>query len=225
MLNNPLSYTDASGFFFSKIFKAIGRAIASVARAFVDTVAAVAARTASVFSGGKFANGAITGAFAQMYNAEGGAKDFGSDLKKLGSSLPPRLICIFATANGSWQSCRPCARSRSCGFTSVLTVCRPTPLKAPRCIGRSAGPNLRILCQLARSELKQFHIVKANSVLKPLGALRSGATILWCGLQNCGRDIPDVYCQYLHARATTGRRRSRPIWHLEQMGAAYVFRK
>ncbi|MEZ5901337.1 MAG: hypothetical protein R3D51_17800 [Hyphomicrobiaceae bacterium] len=37
-------------------------------------VAAVAGGTASVLSGGKFANGAITGAFAQLYNAEGGGK-------------------------------------------------------------------------------------------------------------------------------------------------------
>ena len=34
-------------------------------------VAAVAGGTASVLSGGKFANGAITGAFAQLYNGEG----------------------------------------------------------------------------------------------------------------------------------------------------------
>ena len=36
-------------------------------------IAAVAGGTASVLSGGKFANGAITGAFAQLYNGEGGA--------------------------------------------------------------------------------------------------------------------------------------------------------
>ena len=36
-------------------------------------VAADAGGTASVLSGGKFANGAITGAFAQMHNAEGWA--------------------------------------------------------------------------------------------------------------------------------------------------------
>ncbi|MEZ5901344.1 MAG: nucleotidyltransferase domain-containing protein [Hyphomicrobiaceae bacterium] len=34
-------------------------------------VAAVAGGTASVLAGGKFANGAITGAFAQLYNADG----------------------------------------------------------------------------------------------------------------------------------------------------------
>lgn len=34
-------------------------------------VSAIAGGTASVLSGGKFANGAITGAFAQLYNAEG----------------------------------------------------------------------------------------------------------------------------------------------------------
>ena len=34
-------------------------------------IAAVAGGTASVLAGGKFANGAITGAFAQLYNAEG----------------------------------------------------------------------------------------------------------------------------------------------------------
>ncbi|MEZ5901343.1 MAG: hypothetical protein R3D51_17835 [Hyphomicrobiaceae bacterium] len=36
-------------------------------------VAAVAGGTASVLSGGKFANGAITGAFAQLYNADAAA--------------------------------------------------------------------------------------------------------------------------------------------------------
>ncbi|MEZ5901353.1 MAG: hypothetical protein R3D51_17885 [Hyphomicrobiaceae bacterium] len=40
-------------------------------------VAAVAGGTASVLSGGKFANGAITGAFAQLYNAEGGGPGMG----------------------------------------------------------------------------------------------------------------------------------------------------
>ena len=34
-------------------------------------VSAIAGGTASVLSGGKFANGAITGAFAQLYNADG----------------------------------------------------------------------------------------------------------------------------------------------------------
>ena len=37
-------------------------------------VAAIAGGTASMLSGGKFANGAITGAFAQLYNGEGGAE-------------------------------------------------------------------------------------------------------------------------------------------------------
>ncbi|MEZ5897876.1 MAG: hypothetical protein R3D51_00125 [Hyphomicrobiaceae bacterium] len=39
-------------------------------------VAAVAGGTASVLAGGKFANGAITGAFAQLYNADGIGKSF-----------------------------------------------------------------------------------------------------------------------------------------------------
>ncbi len=39
----------------------------------IRAVSAIAGGTASVLSGGKFANGAITGAFAQLYNVEGGA--------------------------------------------------------------------------------------------------------------------------------------------------------
>ncbi|MDD3500734.1 MAG: hypothetical protein PHS85_10280 [Sulfurovum sp.] len=56
------------------------------------TIAAITGGTASALGGGKFANGAISGAFVHMFNAEGktfidGVKSIGTGLKRFGDYL------------------------------------------------------------------------------------------------------------------------------------------
>ncbi|MEZ5901360.1 MAG: hypothetical protein R3D51_17920 [Hyphomicrobiaceae bacterium] len=65
-------------------------------------VAAVAGGTASVLSAGKFANGAITGAFAQLYNA-----DWTSTEPPPGTSITlfPCIQCIATTHfSRNWEA-------------------------------------------------------------------------------------------------------------------------
>ena len=57
-------------------------------------VAAAAGGTASVLSGGKFANGAVTGAMAQLFNAEGGA----TAVRTAGRGVATRLALTAGTA-------------------------------------------------------------------------------------------------------------------------------
>jgi len=62
-------------------------------------VSAIAGGTASVLSGGKFANGAITGAFAQLYNAENWTRTE----PPAGASIEPYLVPYKQMSEGSKQ--------------------------------------------------------------------------------------------------------------------------
>ena len=58
-------------------------------------IASVAGGAASKLSGGKFANGAVTAAFAHMYNAEGGGRKIG-----IGHNRPPKPSWFAQIARG-----------------------------------------------------------------------------------------------------------------------------
>lgn len=77
VLNNPLSFTDPSGFFFGKLFKAIGgifksvfKAIRSVVRAIAKNIRAIGAIAAAV--GGYYLCGPACAGFAQGFVSSGG---------------------------------------------------------------------------------------------------------------------------------------------------------
>ena len=68
---------------------------------------AVAGGTAFVLSGGKFANGAITGAFAQMYNAEGAAQKLALAGAEVVASFVPGVgeaqdLYVLGHPNSAW---------------------------------------------------------------------------------------------------------------------------
>ena len=77
-------------------------------------VAAVAGGTASVLSGGKFANGAITGAFAQLYNGEGCAISDCSRNLENAPSLETAKSAAWALTPGS--DLYDCASTQCSGF-------------------------------------------------------------------------------------------------------------
>ena len=79
-------------------------------------IASVAGGAASKLSGGKFANGAVTAAFAHMYNAEGGGRKIG-----IGHNRPPKPSWSARIARGIGAAFR-----RIPGVGAFITVMSPT---------------------------------------------------------------------------------------------------
>jgi hypothetical protein len=72
-------------------------------------IAAAAGGTASVLTGGKFANGAITGAMAHLFNAEGGGRTFARDLGAVLGGVAGGTVAAAATGVCASATAGSCA--------------------------------------------------------------------------------------------------------------------